>query len=78
MQRSGAFCPWTRPGGMWCPLRPDAALRMTKGHRPPYRRHHQAAEGADYQDTFDKIAARYMDIAEEPHLGLDLGGPDAC
>ena len=21
---------WTRPGGMWCPLRPDAALRMTK------------------------------------------------
>ena len=38
-----------------------------------YRCHHQAAEGADYQDTFDKIAARYMDIAEELHLGLDLG-----
>ena len=38
-----------------------------------YRCYHQAAEGADYQDTFDKIAARYMDIAEELHLGLDLG-----
>lgn len=40
-----------------------------------YRCHHQAAEGADYQDTFDKIAARYMDIAEELHLGLDLARP---
>ena len=38
-----------------------------------YLCHRQAAAGEDYQGTFDKIAARYMDIAEELHLGLDLG-----
>lgn len=38
-----------------------------------YRCHSQAAAGEDYQETFDKVAARYMDIAEELHLGLDLG-----
>ncbi len=38
-----------------------------------YRCHAEAASGADYQDTFDLIAARYMDIAEELGLKLDLG-----
>lgn len=35
--------------------------------------HELAARGEDYQETFDKIAARYMDIAEELGLSLDLG-----
>ena len=38
-----------------------------------YRCHRQAASGEDYQPTFDLIAARYMDIAEELHLTVDLG-----
>ena len=38
-----------------------------------YRCHELAARGEDYQETFDKIAARYMDIAEELGLSLDLG-----
>ena len=38
-----------------------------------YRCHELAAKGEDYQETFDKIAARYMDIAEELGLSLDLG-----
>ena len=38
-----------------------------------YRCHALAAKGEDYQETFDKIAARYMDIAEELGLALDLG-----
>ncbi len=38
-----------------------------------YRCQKEAASGADYQDTFDLIAARYMDIAEELHLQVDLG-----
>ena len=38
-----------------------------------YRCHALAARGEDYQETFDKIAARYMDIAEELGLSLDLG-----
>lgn len=38
-----------------------------------YRCHALAAKGEDYQETFDKIAARYMDIAEELGLSLDLG-----
>ena len=38
-----------------------------------YRCHREAAAGEDYQDTFDLIAARYMDIAEELGLTLDLG-----
>lgn len=38
-----------------------------------YRCHSQAAAGEDYQDTFDTLAARYMDIAEELHLKVDLG-----
>ena len=38
-----------------------------------YRCHEQQTAGADYQDTFDKIAARYMDIAEELGLKVDVG-----
>lgn len=38
-----------------------------------YRCHELAERGEDYQETFDKIAARYMDIAEELGLSLDLG-----
>ena len=38
-----------------------------------YRCHKQKAAGEDYQDTFDLIAARYMDIAEELGLHVDLG-----
>lgn len=38
-----------------------------------YRCYHQKAAGEDYQDTFDLIAARYMDIAEELSLTVDLG-----
>ena len=38
-----------------------------------YRCHALAAKGEDYQETYDKIAARYMDIAEELGLSLDLG-----
>ena len=38
-----------------------------------YLCHKQASSGEDYQDTFDLIAARYMDIAEELGLTLDLG-----
>lgn len=38
-----------------------------------YRCHRQARDGEDYQDTFDLIAARYMDIAEELGLHVDLG-----
>ncbi len=32
-----------------------------------------AHDGEDYQEVFDKIAARYMDIAEELSLKIDLG-----
>ena len=38
-----------------------------------YRCHRQRSAGEDYQDTFDLIAARYMDIAEELGLRCDLG-----
>lgn len=38
-----------------------------------YSCHRQARVGEDYQDTFDLIAARYMDIAEELGLHVDLG-----
>ena len=38
-----------------------------------YRYHKQKSAGEDYQDTFDLIAARYMDIAEELGLHVDLG-----
>ncbi len=37
-----------------------------------YRCHAQQAAGEDYQETFDRIAARYMDIAEELGLKTDL------
>jgi len=38
-----------------------------------YRCHRMAQAGEDYQETFDKIAARYMDIAEELGLKVDVG-----
>ena len=38
-----------------------------------YQCHRQAAAGEDFQPTFDLIAARYMDIAEELGLTVDLG-----
>lgn len=38
-----------------------------------YQCHALAAKQEDFQDTFDLIAARYMDICEELHLTLDLG-----
>ena len=38
-----------------------------------YRCCRQVQSGEDFQDTFDLIAARYMDIAEELGLKLDLG-----
>ena len=38
-----------------------------------YRCHAKQAAGEDYQDTFDLIAARYMDIAEELGLRVDVG-----
>ncbi len=38
-----------------------------------YSCHRQVRDGEDYQDTFDLIAARYMDIAEELGLTVDLG-----
>ena len=38
-----------------------------------YRCHKQASAGEDYQETFDLIAARYMDIAEELGLTYDIG-----
>ncbi len=38
-----------------------------------YRCHKLATAGEDYQETFDLIAARYMDIAEELGLTVDLG-----
>ena len=38
-----------------------------------YRCHRQQQSGEDFQDTFDLIAARYMDIAEELGLTVDLG-----
>ena len=38
-----------------------------------YQCHRQQQAGEDYQDTFDRIAARYMDIAEELSLKTDLG-----
>ncbi|MGN0794322.1 MAG: aspartate kinase [Aristaeellaceae bacterium] len=38
-----------------------------------YKCHRQAENGEDYQETFDLIAARYMDIAEELKLTVDLG-----
>ena len=37
-----------------------------------YRCHRLHAQGKDYQDVYDLIAARYMDIAEELGLGVDL------
>ena len=38
-----------------------------------YKCHRQAEAGEDFQETFDLIAARYMDIAEELQLKVDLG-----
>ena len=38
-----------------------------------YKCHRQAEAGEDFQETFDLIAARYMDIAEELELKVDLG-----
>ena len=38
-----------------------------------YKCHRQAQAGEDFQETFDLIAARYMDIAEELGLTVDLG-----
>lgn len=38
-----------------------------------YRCYDQASKGEDYQETFDQVAARYMDIAEELSLTVDLG-----
>ena len=38
-----------------------------------YQCHRQAKAGEDFQPTFDLIAARYMDIAEELGLAVDLG-----
>ena len=38
-----------------------------------YRCYRQAQAGEDFQDAFDLIAARYMDIAEELGLKMDLG-----
>lgn len=38
-----------------------------------YKCHRQVENGEDYQETFDLIAARYMDIAEELKLTVDLG-----
>ncbi|MBQ8200431.1 MAG: aspartate kinase [Clostridia bacterium] len=38
-----------------------------------YKCHRLASAGDDYQETFDLIAARYMDIAEELGLTVDLG-----
>ena len=38
-----------------------------------YLCHEQWQRGEDYQASFDKIAARYMDIAEELRLKTDLG-----
>lgn len=38
-----------------------------------YLAHKQHANGEDYQETFDKIAARYMDIAEELKLSCHIG-----
>ena len=38
-----------------------------------YKCHRQVSEGEDFQPTFDLIAARYMDIAEELGLTVDLG-----
>ena len=37
-----------------------------------YRCHRLCAAGEDYQEAFDLIAARYMDIAEELGLSIDL------
>lgn len=38
-----------------------------------YRCHKLASKGEDFQETFDLIAARYMDICEELGVKLDLG-----
>ncbi len=38
-----------------------------------YKCHRQQESGEDFQETFDLIAARYMDIAEELNLHVDLG-----
>ena len=38
-----------------------------------YRCYRQVQAGEDFQDSFDLIAARYMDIAEELGLKVDLG-----
>ena len=38
-----------------------------------YKCHRLASMGEDFQETFDLIAARYMDIAEELGLTVDLG-----
>ena len=38
-----------------------------------YRCQRMCAKGEDYQEVFDLIAARYMDIAEELHLQVNLG-----
>ena len=38
-----------------------------------YKCHRQVENGEDFQETFDLIAARYMDIAEELQLKVDLG-----
>lgn len=39
-----------------------------------YRCHRLHAQGKDYQDVYDLIAARFMDIAEELGLSADLRG----
>ena len=38
-----------------------------------YKCHRQVENGEDFQETFDLIAARYMDIAEALQLKVDLG-----
>ena len=38
-----------------------------------YKCHRQVENGEDFQETFDLIAARYMDIAEELQRKVDLG-----
>ncbi len=39
-----------------------------------YRCQREAAAGENWQETFDRVAARYMDIAEELGLKADLAG----
>ncbi len=46
---------------------------MTRSRIFLYRCHKLHAQGKDYQNTFDLVAAIYMDIAEELALSVDLG-----